>query len=46
MGHETKLRDCWRSAHLRFHSRVGVFIDLAGMALFWYMGIYRIESDF
>lgn len=31
MGRETKLRDCWRSAHLRLYGHVGVLIDpLAG----------------
>ena len=28
MGHETKLRDCQRSAHLRLYGHVGVFTDL------------------
>lgn len=27
MRHETKLRGCWRSAHLRFYGHFGVFTD-------------------
>lgn len=28
IGHETKLRGCWRSAHLKLYGHVGVFIYL------------------